>query len=288
MQRDKVNSMKVMVTGVKGQLGYDVVKRLECLGIEAKGVDIDDFDLTDENAVLNAICQYDPDVVVHCAAYTAVDNAEDNRDLCYKVNVLGVRNVAYACREVDAKMVYISTDYVFNGQGEEFFKPEDKKEPINYYGETKSLGEDEVTKLLEKFFIIRISWVFGKNGKNFVKTMLRLGAEKDELNVVCDQIGSPTYTVDLARLICDMIQTEKYGIYHATNEGVCSWAEFTEEIMKQAGLGMKVNHITSDKYPSKAKRPFNSRMSKDKLDENGFERLPDWKDALSRYLEELK
>lgn len=280
--------MKVLVTGVKGQLGYDVVKRLNALGVENKGVDIEDFDLTDELAVLNAVCDYAPDVVVHCAAYTAVDAAEDNRDLCYNVNVLGTRNIAYACRELDAKMVYISTDYVFGGQGENFFLPSDKKEPINWYGETKSLGEDEVTRLLKKFFIIRISWVFGKNGKNFVKTMLRLGAERDELTVVGDQIGSPTYTVDLAMLICDMISTEKYGIYHATNEGVCSWAEFTEEIIAQAGLKAKVKHILSSEYPSRAARPFNSRMSKDKLTENGFKKLPSWQDALKRYLDELK
>ena len=280
--------MKVLVTGVNGQLGYDVVKHLDALGIENKGVDIDDFDLTDENAVLNSVCAYAPDVVVHCAAYTAVDAAEDNRDLCYNVNVLGTRNIAYACRELDAKMVYISTDYVFGGQGEKFFLPEDKKEPINWYGETKSLGEDEVTRLIEKFFIIRISWVFGKNGKNFVKTMLRLGSEREELSVVCDQIGSPTYTVDLANLICNMIKTEKYGVYHATNEGICSWAEFTEEIIKQAGLTARVNHIPSSAYPSRAARPFNSRMSKEKISKNGFEKLPAWQDALSRYLEELK
>ena len=280
--------MKVLVTGVKGQLGYDVVKRLKELGIQCKGVDIEDFDLTDENAVMNGISAYEPDAVVHCAAFTAVDKAEDMRELCYNVNVLGVRNVAMACREIDAKMVYISTDYVFEGQGTRFFNPDDDKHPINYYGETKSLGEDEVTRLLSKFFIVRISWVFGINGANFVKTMIRLGKEKEELNVVGDQIGSPTYTRDLAVLLCDMIQTEKYGIYHATNEGICSWAEFASEIMKQAGLSMKINSITSDKYPSKAKRPFNSRMSKNKLDENGFVRLPGWHDALKRYIEELK
>lgn len=280
--------MKVLVTGVKGQLGYDVVKRLNALGIENKGVDIEDFDLTDESAVLNAVSQYAPDVVVHCAAYTAVDAAEENRDVCYNVNVLGTRNIAYACRELDAKMVYISTDYVFGGQGENFFLPSDKKEPINWYGATKSLGEDEVTRLIKKFFIIRISWVFGKNGKNFVKTMLRLGAEREELTVVGDQIGSPTYTVDLAKLICDMIATDKYGVYHATNEGVCSWAEFTEEIILQAGLKAKVKHILSSDYPSRAARPFNSRMSKDKLSENGFDKLPSWQDALKRYLKELK
>ncbi len=280
--------MKVLVTGVKGQLGYDVVERLKALDIECKGVDIEDFDLTDEVAVLNGICAYHPDTVVHCAAYTAVDKAEENRELCYKVNVLGTRNVAMACREIEAKMIYISTDYVFNGQGTRPFSPEDAREPINYYGETKSLGEDEVTRLLDKYFIVRISWVFGVNGANFVKTMLRLGKEKEELNVVNDQIGSPTYTFDLAVLLCDMLQTEKYGIYHATNEGICSWAEFAQEIMKQAHLGMKIHPILSSEYPAKAKRPYNSRMNKDKLVQNGFCRLPDWRDALKRYLAELE
>lgn len=280
--------MKVLVTGVKGQLGYDVVKRLNLLGIACKGVDIEDFDLTDEAAVLNGICAYGPDAVVHCAAYTAVDKAEENRELCYRVNVLGTRNVAMACREIDAKMIYISTDYVFNGQGETPFAPEDTKEPINYYGETKARGEDEVTRLLNKYFIVRISWVFGINGANFVKTMLRLGKEKDELTVVGDQIGSPTYTFDLAVLLCDMLQTEKYGVYHATNEGLCSWAEFAQEIMAQAHLNMKIRPILSSEYPAKAKRPYNSRMSKEKLEQNGFGRLPDWRDALQRYLSELE
>ena len=185
-------------------------------------------------------------------------------------------------------MIYISTDYVFNGQGEAAFAPEDKKEPINYYGETKALGEEEVTRLLNKYFIVRISWVFGINGANFVKTMLRLGKEKEELTVVGDQIGSPTYTFDLAILLCDMLQTEKYGIYHATNEGLCSWAEFAQEIMAQAHLGMKIRPILSSEYPAKAKRPYNSRMNKDKLVQNGFCRLPDWQDALKRYLLELE
>ncbi len=280
--------MKVLVTGVKGQLGYDVVKRLSELNIEAKGVDIDDFDLTDENAVMNGIESYSPDAIIHCAAYTAVDKAEDDKELCYNVNVIGTRNVALAAKKLDAKMIYISTDYVFEGTGTEFYEPDREKAPQSVYGETKSLGEDEVTKLLEKYFIVRISWVFGINGKNFVKTMLRLGDEKEELNVVSDQIGSPTYTFDLAILLCDMIQSDKYGIYHATNEGICSWAEFAEEIMKLGNKNTKINYITSDQYPAKAKRPFNSRMSKDKLEENGFNRLPSWQDALKRYVDELK
>ncbi len=280
--------MKVLVTGVKGQLGFDVVKRLNELNITCKGVDIEDFDLTDAAATENYIVDYMPDVVVHCAAFTAVDRAEDERELCYNVNVLGVRNIASACKKVDAKAVYISTDYVFNGQGTDFFEVDTKKEPINYYGETKALGEDEITNALKKYFVIRVSWVFGINGGNFVKTMVRLGKEKDELNVVCDQIGSPTYTVDLAKLICSLIQTEKYGIYHATNEGVCSWADFAKTIMEKADLACKINYITSDKYPVKAKRPLNSRMSKRALISNGFECLPSWEDALDRYMTELK
>lgn len=280
--------MKVLVTGVKGQLGYDVVKRLNELNIDCIGVDIDDFDLTDESAVMAGISAYNPDAIIHCAAYTAVDRAEDDKDLCYKVNVIGTRNVALATKKLDAKMIYISTDYVFEGTGTEFYEPEKQKSPQSVYGETKSLGEDEVTNLLNKYFIVRISWVFGINGNNFVKTMLRLGKEREELNVVSDQIGSPTYTFDLAILLCDMIQSDKYGIYHATNEGICSWAEFAEAIMVEGNRNTKINYITSDQYPAKAKRPLNSRMSKDKLEANGFNRLPLWQDALKRYIEELK
>ncbi|MCR5607795.1 MAG: dTDP-4-dehydrorhamnose reductase [Lachnospiraceae bacterium] len=280
--------MKVLATGFKGQLGYDVIKRLEALNIECKGVDIDDFDLTNKDQTINYILDYKPDVVVHCAAYTAVDKAEDNRELCYNINVNGTAYIAEACKKLDAKMVYISTDYVFEGLGTDEYKPDDKKNPINYYGETKSLGEDEVTKALEKFFIIRISWVFGVNGNNFVKTMLRLGAERDSLNVVADQIGSPTYTYDLAELIADMIQTDKYGIYHATNEGFCSWYEFTEEIMKCGNRNCKVSPIESKDYPTRAKRPFNSRMDKSKLEENGFKRMRSWQEAVQEYINILE
>ena len=281
--------MKILVTGVKGQLGYDVVKRLDELGIENKGVDIEDFDLTDSEAVSAYIKNYAPDAVIHCAAYTAVDKAEDNAEVCEAVNRFGTRNVANACRDIEAKMIYISTDYVFEGNGERFYEPDDAKAPQSVYGLTKSQGEDEVTALLSKYFIVRISWVFGLNGANFVKTMMRLGAERESLNVVADQIGSPTYTLDLARLLCDMVVTEKYGIYHATNEGICSWCEFAQAIMEEAGLDCKVNPITSDQYPARAKRPLNSRMSKDKLEANGFERLPEWRDALKRYINnELK
>lgn len=280
--------MKVLVTGVKGQLGYDVVKRLNLLNIDCKGVDIDDFDLTDERQVIKSISEYAPDAIIHCAAYTAVDKAEDEKELCLNVNVSGTRNVALAAKQIDAKLIYISTDYVFEGEGTGFYKPEDTKNPVSQYGLTKSLGEDQVTGLLTKYFIVRISWVFGINGNNFVKTMLRLGNERDQLNVVNDQVGSPTYTFDLAYLLCDMVRSEKYGIYHATNEGVCSWAEYAKEIMTLGNRNCKINPITTEEYPTKAKRPKNSRMSKDKLEENGFSRLPLWQDALKRYIDELK
>ncbi len=280
--------MKVLVTGVKGQLGYDMIRRLNERGNENKGVDIDDFDLTDREAVRAAILSYAPDAVVHCAAFTAVDKAEDMQDVCRAVNVGGTHNVALACREIGAKMLYLSTDYVFDGQGTEPFQPDSPKAPINFYGLTKLLGENEVTGLLQKYFIVRISWVFGLNGKNFVKTMLRLGSEKESVNVVSDQIGSPTYTYDLAALLCDMIESEKYGIYHATNEGICAWSEFAAAIMKEGGLACRVNPIPSAEYPSRAKRPMNSRMSKEKLVEAGFRKLPAWQDALHRYVQELR
>lgn len=280
--------MKVLVTGVKGQLGYDVVKRLNMLNIDCKGVDIDDFDLTNKQQVTDYITEYSPDAIIHCAAYTAVDRAQDDKELCYSVNVLGTGNVAGAAKQIDAKLIYISTDYVFSGEGTNFYKPEDAKNPMSHYGLTKSLGEDEITKLMEKYFIVRTSWVFGINGNNFVKTMLRMGKEQEEVNVVADQIGSPTYTYDLARLLCDMVQSEKYGIYHATNEGVCSWADFAKEIMTLGNRKCKINPITTEEYPAKAKRPKNSRMSKDKLQEKGFSKLPPWQDAVKRYIEELK
>lgn len=278
--------MKVLVTGYNGQLGYDVVQRLNLLNIECVGVDIGDFDLTDSDATEQYVVKYNPDVVVHCAAYTAVDKAEDDRELCFKVNVEGTRNIVEACKKVDAKLVYISTDYVFQGTGEQAFEVDDEKGSINYYGETKYLGELEVGKW-EKSFIVRISWVFGYNGNNFIKTMLRLAETRDELSVVCDQIGSPTYTFDLAVLLCDMLQTEKYGVYHATNEGYCSWSEFAEYIFECAGKTVKVNHIPTEQYPTKAARPRNSRMSKKKLDDNGFKRLRSWKEATKEYVDLL-
>ncbi|WP_097002675.1 dTDP-4-dehydrorhamnose reductase [Lacrimispora amygdalina] len=276
--------MKVLVTGVKGQLGYDVVNELKKRNHEAVGVDIEEMDITDGESVNRVIREAAPDAVIHCAAYTAVDAAEDNEDICRKVNARGTGNIARVCKELDIRMMYISTDYVFNGQGTRPWEPDDHREPLNVYGQTKYEGELEVEEKLAKYFIVRIAWVFGVNGKNFIKTMLNLGKTRDKLNVVADQIGSPTYTFDLARLLVDMIETEKYGRYHATNEGLCSWYDFACEIFKQAGMKVAVEPVTSDQFPVKAKRPMNSRMSKDKLKENGFQPLPSWQDALRRYL----
>ena len=280
--------MKVLVTGVKGQLGYDVVRELEKRQIEAVGVDVEEMDITDAAQVETVIRNVNPDAVIHCAAYTAVDAAEDNEEFCRRVNAQGTENVAKVCQEMDLKMMYISTDYVFDGQGTRPWEPDDERDPLNVYGQTKYEGELAVEKYVEKFFIVRIAWVFGVNGKNFIKTMLNLGKTHDKLTVVNDQTGSPTYTYDLARLLADMIQTDKYGRYHATNEGICTWYEFACEIFRQAGMDVEVAPVTSDEYPAKAKRPANSRMSKKKLDENGFERLPSWQDALKRYLKEIE
>ena len=281
--------MKVLVTGVKGQLGHDVMNELASRGIEGVGVDVEEMDITDAKACETVINEVKPDAVIHCAAYTAVDAAEDNLELCRKVNAEGTRNIAKVCRALDIKMMYISTDYVFNGGGERPWEPDDHREPLNVYGLTKYEGEIGVEQNVSKYFIVRIAWVFGVNGKNFIKTMLRLGKEKGAVSVVNDQIGSPTYTYDLARLLVDMIQTEKYGRYHATNEGICSWYEFACEIFKQAGMDqVKVTPVDSSGFPAKAKRPQNSRMSKEKLTENGFDRLPTWQDALGRYLKTLE
>ncbi|MEE1065159.1 MAG: dTDP-4-dehydrorhamnose reductase [Acutalibacteraceae bacterium] len=279
--------MKVLVTGFNGQLGYDVIKELDSRAVECKGVDLQDFDITDREQTLSYIKEYKPDVVVHCAAYTAVDKAEDDEENCRKVNVEGSENLALACKELDAKMLYVSTDYVYGGNGDTPFETSDETDPKSVYGRTKLEGENAVRKHLDKYFVVRTSWVFGINGNNFVKTMLRLGAERDELNVVADQIGSPTYTPDLARLICDLIVTEKYGIYHGTNENYCSWAEFAAEIMRLGGRKAIVNPIPSSQYPARAQRPLNSRLSKTCLDEAGIDRLPTWQDALERYIGEL-
>lgn len=265
-----------------------MVNELEKRGHMAVGTDVEEMDITDAGKVETVLKKEKPDAVIHCAAYTAVDAAEDNEDLCRKINAEGTENIAKACQDLNCKMLYVSTDYVFDGEGERPWEPDDEREPLNVYGITKYEGELAVEKYVEKFFIVRIAWVFGKNGKNFIKTMLNLGKTHDEVKVVDDQIGSPTYTFDLARLLVDMIETDKYGRYHATNEGLCSWYDFAKEIFKQAGMNIKVSPVTSEEFAAKAKRPHNSRMSKEKLSENGFERLPKWQDALARYLETLK
>lgn len=280
--------MKVLVTGAKGQLGSDVMNELTKRGIESIGVDVEEMDITDASACDKVIKEAGPDAIIHCAAYTAVDAAEDHAELCQRINGEGTRNIARVCKELDIKMMYISTDYVFNGEGEEPWMPDDERQPLNVYGQAKYEGELAIEQLLEKYFIVRIAWVFGLRGKNFVTTMLRLGRENGAVSVVDDQIGSPTYTYDLSRLLVDMIQSNQYGRYHATNEGLCSWYEFALEIFKQAGMtGVKVTPVDSSRFPAKAKRPSNSRISKDKLEENGFCRLPVWQDALSRYLKAI-
>lgn len=283
--------MRILVTGVKGQLGFDVVNELKKNNIEAVGVDIEEMDITDVAAVKKVITESKVDGVIHCAAYTAVDAAEDNEEICRKINAGGTKNIADVCKELDIKMMYISTDYVFNGQGETPWQPDCKDyKPLNVYGQTKLEGELAVSETLDKYFIVRIAWVFGVNGKNFIKTMLNVGKTHDTVTVVNDQIGTPTYTYDLARLLVDMIQTDKYGYYHATNEGgYISWYDFTCEIYKQAGYTTKVVPVTTAEYGvSKAARPFNSRLDKSKLVENGFKPLPTWQDALARYLKEIE
>lgn len=280
--------MKVLVTGTKGQLGYDVVNELEKRGHTAVAVDIEEMDITDAVSVERVITEAEVEAVIHCAAYTAVDAAEDNVEICRRVNAEGTKNIAKVCKKLDLKMIYISTDYVFDGEGERPWEPDDERHPLNVYGQTKYEGELAVEKYLEKYFIVRIAWVFGVNGKNFIKTMLKLSETHEELNVVDDQVGSPTYTYDLAILLVDMVESDKYGRYHATNEGLCTWYEFAKEIFRQAGVEVKVNPVTSDMFPAKAKRPKNSRMSKEKLDANGFHRLPTWQDALERYLSEIR
>jgi len=289
--------MKCLVTGTGGQLGYDVMNELKKRGYEAVGCDITDgaeihLDIIDSKAVSETIEKVNPDVVIHCAAWTAVDAAEDEENIpkVYAVNADGTRNIAEACKKSDCKLIYISTDYVFDGQGIEPWKAECRDyAPLSVYGKSKLQGELAVSEILEKYFIVRIAWVFGKNGKNFIKTMLNVGKKYPEVRVVNDQIGTPTYTLDLARLLVDMAESEKYGYYHATNEGgYISWYDFTCEIFRQARYDTKVTPVTTEEYGlSKAARPFNSRLDKSKLKENGFEPLPDWKDALERYLKEI-
>lgn len=303
--------MKFFVTGVNGQLGHDVMNELHKRGYEGLGsgsaesytgvadgsavcaMPYIQLNITDKEAVATTIAEIKPDAVIHCAAWTAVDAAEDeeNREKVYAVNVNGTRNIAEACKELGCKMLYLSTDYVFDGQGTEPWKPDCKDyKPLNVYGQTKLEGEQAISSLLEKYFIVRIAWVFGLNGKNFIKTMVNVGKTRDEVRVVNDQIGTPTYTYDLARLLVDMCETEKYGYYHATNEGgYISWYEFCCEIYRQYGLTTKVSPVSTEEYGlSKAARPENSRLDKSKLLEAGFEPLPDWRNALSRYLKEAQ
>ena len=276
--------MRIIVTGAKGQLGSDVMQRLSEIGAEAIGADIDRLDITDEKAVDLFFKESHADGVIHCAAYTNVDLAESQKEICRKINADGTRNIAAACEKYGMKLLYLSTDYVFDGRGTEPFETDSPKAPCNFYGETKLEGETEAARLCKRLFIVRISWVFGENGKNFVKTMLRLAAERSEISVVCDQTGSPTYTKDLAVLLCEMISGCKYGVYHATNEGICSWAEFADKIMELSKSETKIIPIPSSEYKSAAVRPANSRLSKSSLDRNGFSRLPHWEDALQRFL----
>ena len=303
--------MKVFVTGVGGQLGHDLINELTSRNIECIGSDLAEnysgimdgsaavsapyvsLDITDREAVMKTVAEIKPDVVMHCAAWTAVDAAEDDdkKDIVFKVNATGTENIADACKMNDSVMLYLSTDYVFDGQGEKPWDPDcTDYAPLSVYGLSKLRGEEAVRERLKKYFIVRIAWVFGLNGKNFIRTMLKLSETRDELNVVCDQIGTPTYTYDLARLLVDMILTDKFGTYHATNEGgYISWADFAEAIMKEAGRSTKINRVTTEEYGvSKAARPFNSRLDRSKLTANGFTPLPDWRDALKRYLKEME
>ena len=280
--------MRVLVTGYAGQLGFDTVRLLEQRGIECRGVDVQDFDLTDGQAVRDYVRTYRPTAIVHCAAYTNVDRAESQPEICAAVNGMGTVNIVRAALSVGAKVVFISTDYVFPGTGDKPWKINDAYGPRNVYGMSKVQGEDAVRSLMTRYFILRTSWVFGKNGHNFVRTMIRLGKEKKEIRVVDDQIGSPTYTRDLARVICDMLPTEKYGIYHVRNEGFISWFQFAKMIMEKTGLPCRVLPVSSSEYPTPAKRPLNSRLDGSRLAEAGFEPMPTVESALDRYLDEIR
>lgn len=279
---------RYLVTGCAGQLGYDIVKELNSRGIfDVLALDVNDMDITDSRIVNKIFEEYRPEHVFHCAAWTNVDGAEENEEMCRKVNVEGTKNIVEASRRINAKLTYISTDYVFDGSKDGLYEIDDTVNPVNVYGKTKYDGEVEVRKY-DKSFIVRISWVFGINGKNFIKTMLKLSETKNELGVVSDQFGSPTYTVDLAKLLVDMQETEKYGTYHANNEGFCNWAEFAEYIFKINNKNVNVKHLKTSEYPTKASRPLNSKLSKSSLDLNGFNRLPSWQDAVDRYCKELE
>lgn len=275
----------ILVTGSNGQLGFDVTKELQKRKLEYVGSIRNDLDIINYDEVEGYILNLKPECIIHCAAYTAVDKAEDEKEMCYKINVLGTENIAKACKKVNAKMIYISSDYVFDGSGNMPHKINEEANPLSVYGKSKYQGELKVKEYLDKYFIVRTSWVFGANGNNFVKTMLRLGNERSSINVVSDQIGSPTYTVDLAKLLCDMALSEKYGTYHGTNEGFCSWAQFAEKIMKIANLDCKINYIKTEEYKTKALRPLNSKLSKENILENGFEMLPCWEHSLNLFLQ---
>jgi len=290
-EREDINiytNYRYLVTGCKGQLGYEIVKELNNRGIyDVLALDVDDMDITDPRVVNKIFEEYKPEHVFHCAAWTNVDGAEENEEICYKVNVEGTKNIVEASRRINAKLTYISTDYVFDGTKEGFYEVNDAPNPTSIYGKTKLLGE-KLVEQYEKHFIVRISWVFGINGKNFVRTMLKLAETKEEVGVVCDQIGSPTYTVDLAKLLVDMQETEKYGTYHANNDGFCSWAEFAEYIFKSNDKNIRVNKIPTSEYITKATRPLNSKLSKQSLIDNGFDLLPSWQSAVDRYNIELE
>lgn len=280
--------MRVVVTGAAGQLGQDVLKELSRKNHEAFGADRTQLDITNESNVQAYINDVKPDVILHCAAYTNVDAAEENEDIAYQVNAVGTENLAKAAKQVGAKMLFVSTDYVFDGTATEPYEVDSPTKPLGAYGRTKLAGEQLLQKNLEQYFIVRTAWVFGVHGNNFVKTMLRLGEERGEVGVVHDQVGSPTYTVDLAKFMVELMETNKYGIYHATNTGVCSWYEFAVEIFKQAGLNVKVNPLTTEQFPRPAARPKYSVLSKNKIEEQGLTPLRDWKEALSAYLEESR
>lgn len=276
--------MKVLVTGVNGQLGYDVVKELDKRGHQPIGVDREQMDLTSTEQIRECIENIKPEAIIHCAAYTAVDKAEDEEELCRRVNAIATKEIAEHAKELDIPMIYISTDYVFDGTKDGEYTEKDLPNPINVYGKTKYEGEVYVQELLEKYYIVRISWVFGENGNNFIDTMLRLSKERESLNVINDQVGSPIYTKDLAPLLVDMIETDKYGIYHATNEGYCTWYEFAKEIFDVCNINIEVNPINTSEYSTKAARPMNSKMSKNKLSKNEFNKLDNWKESLKKYI----
>lgn len=280
--------MKFFITGIGGQLGYDVDLELKSRGYnDILAPTLEELDITDKAKVREVLLTYKPDVIFHCAAYTAVDKAEDNKEACYNVNVLGTKNITECAKELGSKLIYISTDYVFNGTKEGMYVETDKADPINYYGETKYLGEEEVRKY-DNHIITRISWVFGINGNNFIKSMLRLSETRDSLSVVSDQVGSPTYTKDLSKVLVDMALSEKKGTYHVTNDEFCSWYEFAKYIFESNNINMNLTPIKTSEYPTRATRPFNSKMSKEKLVNDGFEMLPSWKDATDRYNKELQ